>query len=196
MDYTRTEPFNKSKFLRYIHRSLFHKGIHQTMISNYMVWDREPLENAWFFKESQKLETPYIKPRRMEFYSSSSKLWNTAMFPTLHTTSPWCPLQAQDEPPAASQHHSSSSPSDHPLHGPMSSRGVPLRCGWYHSGRTAVPSVNIPIFLRGRKTLDPHNSDQVVTKDTKYCHLDNLFLQVHLGVQSLLPSHIFASQPI
>lgn len=53
----------------------------------------------------------------------------------------------------------------------------------------------IPCFLRGRKTLDPHNSDQVVTKDTKYCHLDNLFLQVHLGVQSLLASHIFASQP-
>ena len=74
-------------------------------------------------------------------------------------------------------------------------KGVPLRCGWYHSGRTAVPSLKSHFFLRGRKTVDPHNSDQVVTKDTKYCHLDNLFLQVHLGVQSLLPSHIFASQP-
>lgn len=65
MDYTRTEPFNKSKFLRYIHRSLFHKGIHETMISNYMVWDRNHWKTLDFFKESQKIRNSiFIKAKK------------------------------------------------------------------------------------------------------------------------------------
>ena len=32
-------------------------------------------------------------------------------------------------------------------------KGVPLRCGWYHSGRTAVPSVNIPIFFTREENI-------------------------------------------
>lgn len=155
--------------------------------------------NHWktldFFFESQKLETPHIKPKRMDFFIQQ-QIIDTAMFPTSPynvslvspTSSGWAPSSFTT--PQQQQSIGSSASWTHEF------KGVPLRCGWYHSGRTAVPSLKSHFFLRGRKTLDPHNSDQVLTKDTKYRHLDNLFLQVHLGVQSLLPSHIFASQPI
>lgn len=87
----------------------------------------------------------------MEFYSSSNKLWNTAMFPTSPynvslvspTSSGWAPSSFTT--PQQQQSIGSSASWTHEF------KGVPLRCGWYHSGRTAVPSLKSHVFYAGGK---------------------------------------------